>query len=49
VTLMAGTPTTKNVNLGAEDKARKEKMVEALKARNLLSPSAERFILSGRR
>jgi hypothetical protein len=46
---MAGTPTTKYVNLGAEDQGRKQRMVNALKARNLLSVSAERFILSGRR
>lgn len=46
---MAGTPTTKYANLGAEDQIRKQRMVDALKARNLLSESAERFILSGRR
>lgn len=46
---MAGTPTTKNANLGAEDKKRKELMLTELKKRNLLSPSAERFIRSGRR
>jgi hypothetical protein len=46
---MAGTPTTKNANLGAEDRVRKARMVAALEARNLLSPSAKKFILSGTR
>jgi hypothetical protein len=48
---MAGTPspTTKWPRLGPEDKARKQKMIDVLKARGLLSESAERWILSGRR
>lgn len=48
---MAGTPspTNKWPRLGPEDKARKEKMIAALKDRNLLSASAERWIRSGRR
>jgi len=48
---MAGTPspTNKWPKLGPEDKARKEKMITALKNRNLLSASAKRWIRSGRR
>jgi len=48
---MAGTPvpTTKLPRLGPEDKARKEKMINALKERNLLSESAEKWIRKGTR
>ncbi len=44
---MAAAPTKKNANLGPEDKIRKEKMIVALKARGMLSASAEKFIRSG--
>jgi len=46
---MATIATTTHVRLGPEDKVRKQKMVDDLKLRNLLSPSAEKFILRGRR
>lgn len=48
---MAGTPspTSKWPKLGPEDKTRKEKMIVALKNRDLLSVSAERWIRSNRR
>jgi len=44
---MAAVPTKKNASLGPEDKVRKEKMITYLKARDMLSPSAEKFIRSG--
>lgn len=48
---MAGqpSPTIKTAVLGPEDQVRKENMITALKARDLLSESAERYIRSGRR
>jgi len=42
-------PTSKSPRLGPEDKVRKESMITALKARGMLSPSAERYIRSGLR
>lgn len=44
---MAEVATKKNADLGEEDKKRKEKMVEELLARDMLSESAESFIRSG--
>ncbi len=40
-------PTSKNARLGPEDKERKESMITVLKQRNLLPPSAEKYIRSG--
>ena len=41
--------TIKQINLSKEDVYRKNKMVEALEARSLLSEDAKKFIESGRR
>ena len=45
----APTPTIKQVNLIREDEYRKQKMIEALEEREMLSEDAKTFILSGRR
>ncbi len=42
-------PTIKNVVLASEDKYRKEKMVQRLKDRGMLTEEAEQYILKGKR
>lgn len=46
---MATTFTSKHVILRNEDKYRKEKMINWLKSRGMLSAEAERFIKKGQR
>jgi hypothetical protein len=43
------TPTIKQVNLVREDEYRKQKMIEALEERDMLSADAKNFIENGRR